>query len=377
VARAENEAITPLNAACRAGDLGTVRGLLAGGASPDEPNPGDDSHDGTYAQGLRPLLSTLGQTWDPGAEDRLAILRRLLDAGADPNFVIEGNSARIHQDSLGGPLHFAVGGWWKESWKNPRAPRARRWINEDTRRLTQRNNTFVERAVRMLLDAGANPNSRRPGDGRSPLHLAGNRGSLVLTRLLLERGADVRITDDNGFTALTQVVVWGDNPELESFYDSYLTANRITITDPRWRDRRSDRFGRSLGGVLRVAAYLALPLAYAAGAIYLRESHFRDRPQDNWLGVGNAYLTVTAVSMIGAGAGGAYLASRGGRGGLGELGAALGGFWLGAVLVGLPAGILATYFGHVPRYFKDYRALYYLPPAAALGITTVVLAYKF
>jgi ankyrin repeat protein len=56
--------------------------------------------------------------------------------------------------------------------------------------------------IRMLLDAGADPNARQQEDF-TPLHEAAASGQLELARLLLERGADVNLRSANGKTALT------------------------------------------------------------------------------------------------------------------------------------------------------------------------------
>jgi hypothetical protein len=271
----------------------------------------------------------------------------------------------------------AVHGWWLEGWKPARISRRRYKPDSSARARIERNNTFAETAARTLLDAGANPNLRRPDDGKTPLHVAAKVGSLKLTKLLLARGADVRITDDQGTTAVGEMMFEPDCPdELVDFYESYLRANDITITDRRWRDRKWHSFGRVLTQVLRVSAYLALPLAYAGGAIYLRESYYRDRLDDNWLGTGHAYLMVTGGSFVLAGLAGGLLAAWN-TSGWDAAGRAVLGFAVGALLVGLPAGIAATHYGHMPHHFKTYRALYYLPPTALLAATVVGLSYPF
>ena len=51
--------------------------------------------------------------------------------------------------------------------------------------------------VRLLLDAGADPNGRA-GDGSTPLHTTAASGDLELVELLVERGADPTIANDDG-----------------------------------------------------------------------------------------------------------------------------------------------------------------------------------
>jgi len=46
-------------------------------------------------------------------------------------------------------------------------------------------------AVRLLLEHGADPNAREPGDNASPLHFAGGAGGVEVVRALLDAGGDV------------------------------------------------------------------------------------------------------------------------------------------------------------------------------------------
>lgn len=55
--------------------------------------------------------------------------------------------------------------------------------------------------VRLLLDAGADPNAKS-GAGGTPLHTAAFIGDVEVVRLLLDRGADPRVTDKKGRTPL-------------------------------------------------------------------------------------------------------------------------------------------------------------------------------
>mmetsp|Transcript_79079 Transcript_79079/g.137087 ORF Transcript_79079/g.137087 Transcript_79079/m.137087 type:complete len:176 (-) Transcript_79079:38-565(-) len=56
--------------------------------------------------------------------------------------------------------------------------------------------------VKMLLDAGADPNVSHPGlDGWTPLHLAAWLDAVDCVKVLLEHGADVRALDWYGRTA--------------------------------------------------------------------------------------------------------------------------------------------------------------------------------
>ena len=59
--------------------------------------------------------------------------------------------------------------------------------------------------IRLLLERGADVNSRADDDGFTPLHRASSYGSLEVVRLLLEHGADVEAVNRDGKTPL-QVV---------------------------------------------------------------------------------------------------------------------------------------------------------------------------
>jgi len=56
---------------------------------------------------------------------------------------------------------------------------------------------FSKRTIQLLLDAGADPNSRN-WDGKTPLHLASAYGSVDTIRLLLASGADVNALSNYG-----------------------------------------------------------------------------------------------------------------------------------------------------------------------------------
>ena len=95
-----------------------------------------------------------------------ALVRALLDRGADPN----------EADSVGNT--------------------ALNWVV-----CCDPRDMHGEEMISMLLAAGANPRTRGAG-GRTPLHRVAMTGGPKVVELLLEHGADVNATDDNGSTPL-------------------------------------------------------------------------------------------------------------------------------------------------------------------------------
>lgn len=136
--------------AATAGDAERVRALLA----KDAALANAWSPDGFFPLGLAAFFK------------RPAVARILLEHGADP---------RMASRPAGfTPLHSAVA--------------------DDA-------GSQVHELVRMLIDAGADPNARSASGG-TPLHTAGFTGDLVVTELLLAAGADPEATDAKGLTPL-------------------------------------------------------------------------------------------------------------------------------------------------------------------------------
>lgn len=112
-------------------------------------------------------------------------------------------------------------------------------------------------AVRLLLEHGANPNTRDLGDNATPLHFAAANGTLDTVRLLLDAGADVHGTGDlhNG-----DVIGWAARAGNEAVIDLLLEhgarhhifsamavrdrdlVQRLVAEDPDCLRRRRSRF---------------------------------------------------------------------------------------------------------------------------------------
>jgi len=162
--------------------LATARMLLDAGADPN-------TMDSRYRV---PALYAV-----TGLRSVLPLARLLLDAGANPT---DGESVfhaaeHFHKDALelllqaGAKLNF-VG-----EWGNTAIYFLLRW--HDLERETP-----VRQGVEWLLEHGADPNVRSGKEHETALHIAARRGqSPGVIRLLLNHGADVNATRDDGSTA--------------------------------------------------------------------------------------------------------------------------------------------------------------------------------
>jgi ankyrin repeat protein len=144
-----------LTLSAASGDIEEVEILLDGGADPDRP---------TDALGGTPLMMAL----DLGHWD---VARLLMARGADPTSVTTG-----HMTSL-----IELSGSW------PSAP-------------AQRHEQAALAAD--LIDHGVGVDDQLSGPGTSALMMAAIRGNEELVQLLLHRGANPRLEDRKGRTAL-------------------------------------------------------------------------------------------------------------------------------------------------------------------------------
>lgn len=188
----EHSAWNPLIAAAMERDVERVRALLAAG------NAADCETRGATA------LHWVCRGFDPdehGNDEFALTVDLLIRAGADPN-------ARDERQRT--PLHCLC---WH-------------WDFEDER------DEAVRTAVRLLLDVGADPNGRDE-NGRTPLHesVGGNGANLVSAELLITGGADVNAQDDDGLTGLMVHYEW---------YHEYERVTPLLLShgaDPRIKDK--------------------------------------------------------------------------------------------------------------------------------------------
>jgi ankyrin repeat protein len=94
-------------------------------------------------------------------------------------------------------------------------------------------------ALTAFLDGGFNPNAQSESDGRTALINAAARGDLQVVGFLVDRGADVNVKDNLGYTALIHAI--------EAGYDD---VQKVLLNHPKL-----DPNARGLNGVTALGKY--------------------------------------------------------------------------------------------------------------------------
>jgi hypothetical protein len=157
----DDELPSPIHEAARNADVETLRRLLKEGESPDKRN-----NSWTPLHALCAVLSQEDRFHDDDTEDRVACLRLLVDAGANPDAACRLGYTALH-------------------------------------RAAQARDTAI---VSLLLEAGANVNAAA-NLGGTALHYAAHRGSTDCVEVLLAAGASVNARDNNGNNPLDHAII--------------------------------------------------------------------------------------------------------------------------------------------------------------------------
>ncbi|CAI7618979.1 unnamed protein product [Penicillium glandicola] len=245
---------TPLYKAVFFNHVAAVQQLLQAGADPNTTEIGSELPE---QYGQTPLFSAALNGDD-------SVLKLLLDYGADADC----------KDSFGEtPLCRSAEGGWETcvkmlldkganaTHKSDIDHTPMMWVfggdvSDSThfkisrRRITWSLNDFSsdkEAVTRMLLDRGADPNTR-VRNGRSILSVAAEDNSISLVTLLLERGADPNVRDRYGRTPLMDATVRGSRGVVSALLESP-TINR-DITDEFGRTALIEASKRGETGIL-------------------------------------------------------------------------------------------------------------------------------
>ena len=160
---------TILHVACDEGDINLVTTLLDAGA---DPNVTDEF-------GFTPLMGAVVSTIKSGITTDVAysIIAALYNCKCSVNALLVMSDSKVHFNKVSTALHMAI----------------------DER-------TVNQLCVEALVDNGAALDTRDV-HGRTPFHLACEKGNINLVKKLLEAGVDPNVTDEFGFTPLMRAVL--------------------------------------------------------------------------------------------------------------------------------------------------------------------------
>ncbi len=169
---------TPLFGAARSGHVEMATLLLDEGANPNQ-----------QSVELKTPLSVAIENNHP------AMANLLLNRGADPNLL---NGLAISAAAAQGPLDLL-----SKMLKNSGNPNG--WSSAEPSGYTLPPRPLIQavananlEAARLLLDAGADPNSAALGDGMTPLHFAAKTDQIDMARLLVSHKADPALASRQG-----------------------------------------------------------------------------------------------------------------------------------------------------------------------------------
>ena len=193
----DKKGLTPLMYAATTQNIDIIGMLLGAGANPrGRMRPftwGEDLGVQREVEASTALHFVYNKTWFGGGPTTVEPMKLLLDAGGDPNDCNHLGESLLYQ-------------YIRHALCYSRRLYEAQQAGRDTSGPTLWKQTCVQ-LVELLLIAGADPN-RTGRHGVTPLMLTGR--STLLTKMLLDAGADVHLRDDEGRTALSHA----EHPEV-------------------------------------------------------------------------------------------------------------------------------------------------------------------
>ena len=222
---------TLLYEACECGSLKIVEMLLAAGADPHEGGfSGSPIHAAIRSESYEIVSRLISENINLNALDsaeltalmsasssgNLGLVKLLVSAGADPSvFSVNSGSALLFAASEG---HQDVFDYLYELTPQHLCKDAENILEQSLRKLQQHpselDQTFLNAVnegsidkLREALKLGANLNSKGRQGGESALHFASQREYIEIIKILIDRGINVDIQDDDGNTPLMNAVL--------------------------------------------------------------------------------------------------------------------------------------------------------------------------
>jgi ankyrin repeat protein len=231
---------TALYAAAASADPAMTEKLLAAGADAN-----------THLQsGETPLMET-------ALRGNLATVKALLAAGADPNL----------QETSGGQTALM----WALSQRHSAVVDELIRNKADVNLASKTGSTPLMfaaqgdlKSTRLLLAAGARPNTQHPDNGQTALIIASTMGNTEIVEALLDKGADPNIRDGNTFTALHAAVRDSDYGTDHASRVAAAATVKVLLAHGADPNARIDQKKQTVRAVNEQAFQGATPLALAA-----------------------------------------------------------------------------------------------------------------